>query len=448
MKKKIVPIFLIIFILLFIFSFYKITSIHKFNSNAVKENITYLSSDTFKGRLAGTFENEQASAYIKSEFQKNGLEPLNKSYYENFKVLYPEKINGTPYLKVINSQGNTIKIFNYGKDFKEDMISFKQNNISFSKNSSLTIKDNFIKVSSGKDNYVFYTPDDNNLNFRSSFDSSSKFSLLIMVKKDTLKTIKSYLNDNNTIDCFIPYKETETSVHNVIGYIKGKNSTLSPIVISAHFDHLGNDLLNNVYHGALDNASGISFVMEMSKYIKSLGTPDRDIIFAAFNGEEYGLRGSEVFANEYLSRLEGGKVFNFDMIGSDTSVPLGIMGAKDDSDETPFIHDISEICTSNNVNYNNLFADSSDHSSFRKLGIDAVTFCDNDIKRIHTPNDKSEFINTSSIDRSYNVSSKEILSLGFGRNPLVIYNKYIVTVSLVGTVISTFYLIIIYKKDV
>ncbi|WP_010233273.1 M28 family metallopeptidase [Clostridium arbusti] len=448
MKKKIASIFLIVFILISIFSFHEITSIHKFDSNAVKENINYLSSDTFKGRLAGTFENEQASAYIKSEFKKNGIKPLNKDYYENFKVIYPEKISGAPYLRVINKQGQTIKVFNYGTDFKEDMISFKQNRTSFSKGSSVTVKDTFIRVSSGKGNYVFYTPDDNNLDFRSSFDSSSKFSLLIMVKKDTLKAMENYLNDNNTIDCFIPYKETETSVNNVVGYIKGKNSSLPPIVISGHFDHLGEDLLNTTYPGALDNASGISFVMEMSKYIKSLGTPDRDIIFAAFNGEEYGLRGSEVFANEYLTRLEGGKVFNFDMIGSDNSVPLGIMGAKDDSDKTPLIYVISKICTDNNIHYNNLFEDNSDHSPFRKLGIDAITFCDNDTKRIHTPNDKAEFISTASIDRAYNVSSKEILHLSFGRNPIVMYSRYVATLSLTCTVICTFYLIVIYKKDV
>lgn len=442
MKRKLaITILLILSIITFSLSFQKKITTYNFNENEVKNNITFLSSDTFKGRMAGTFSNEMAAAYIRNEFKKNKLLPLVNDYYENFNVIYPERMKGSPYLKVKNSQGQTIKEFVYSKDFKEDMLSFDENHVIYNKDSAINYNKNYIKINNGIYNCIFYAPDNNNLQFRSSFDHNSKISLLITVTSDTLSSIKDYLKKGDSIDCFIPYKESEININNVMGYIKGRDSKLPPIVISAHFDHMGTDLSNNIYSGALDNASGICFVMELSKYIKSLGTPNRDIIFAAFNAEEYGLLGSDTFAKQFSAKLTGGKVFNFDMIGSNNSVPLNLMGAKTDSSNTPLIHSIAAICSESHINFSYDFEDSSDHSSFRKLGIDAVTFSDSDMTRIHTPNDKAEFISTASIKRCYTVASKEITGLAYNNNFWIIYNNQICIGSLVCSVVLTVALI-------
>lgn len=448
MKKKITIIsLLLISIITFGFSFQINISTHKFNENDVKSSIEYLSSDVFSGRMAGTFSNEIAAAYIRTQFRENGLEPWAVNYYEGFNAAYPQKINGYPYLKILNSKGQIIKQFTYNKDFKEDMLSFGQNHIISNKASLISYDNNILKINNGKYIYVFYVPENNNLSFRSSFDADSKISLLIEVTAPALKAIETCLTCEDTIDCFIPYEEDKTKINNVAGYIKGKNPALPPIVMCAHFDHMGTDFSDNVYHGALDNASGISFVLEMSKYIKSLGIPDRDIIFAAFNAEEFGLLGSDTFAKQYLKRLQGSKVFNFDMIGSNNSVPLCIMGAKTDTKNTPLIHSLSAICTSKQINYDYLFEDASDHSSFRKLGIEAVTFCDNDMTRIHTPNDKAEFISTSAIKRCYEVSSKEIVDLAYKDNLWILYNNYIWIISLASSIILGIALVLLHMKD-
>jgi hypothetical protein len=128
-----------------------------------------------------------------------------------------------------------------------------------------------------------------------------------------------------------------------------------------------------VYNGALDNASGIAFMLEFSKYIKSLGTPERTIIFIGFNAEEFGCLGSEHFAIKYASQLKGAKVYNFDMIGS-SAVPLTIMGGKGDNDKTEFLRSVMSTCIKEKVDYNFIFEDSSDHEAFRKNNIDAYLF--------------------------------------------------------------------------
>ncbi len=447
MNKKIITAFLILFMLLFAFSFQRFIFTYHFSSADVKKNISYLSSDVFKGRMAGTFENVAASSYIKSQFESSGIVPLSSTYYENFNVVYPEKIDGLPYLRILNKSGEVIKSFEYNKDFKEDTLSFKQNHISFSKASATNINNDFIKILSGNNICVFYAPTDNKLAFRSSFDANSKIALLIAVKKDVLNTIKDYLSKDNNVDCFIPYKENTANIHNVVGFISGRDSSLAPIVISAHFDHMGQDFSGNIYSGALDNASGISFVMEMSKYIKSLGIPDRNIIFVGFNAEEYGFKGSSAFAKTYYSKIKGGKIFNFDMIGGSSSVPLSIMGSKKDTAATPLIKEVSNICKESHIKYKTLFQDASDHSPFRQLGINAITFCDDDTTKIHTPNDKSQFINANSIEACYTVASKEILTSAFSKNPLVLYDKFILVFSAVGSVFAGIYVIQIVVKN-
>lgn len=447
MKRKLaISILLILSIITFCFSFQRKLTTYNFNEQKVKDNISYLSSDTFDGRMAGTFSNEMAAAYIRNQFEKSKLTPFVSDYYETFNVTYPKRIAGSPYLRVLNAQGQTIKDFTYNKEFKEDMLSFNQNHVVFNKNSIINYDNNYIKISNGIYNYILYVPSDNKLQFRSSFDHSSKISLLVTVTSETLKDIKTYLNKQASIDCFIPYTESDTNINNVVGYIKGADSKLPPIVISAHFDHMGVDFANNIYPGALDNASGISFVLEMSKYIKSLGTPDRDVIFAAFNAEEFGLLGSDTFAKKFSSRLTGGKVFNFDMIGSNNSVPLSLMGAKTDSSNTPFIHTMAAICTNDHINFNYNFEDASDHSSFRKLGIDAITFSDSDVTRIHTPNDKAEYISTNSIKRCYTVASEEIVGLAYKNNFWIIYNKQIWISSLACSLVFSITLIYLIRK--
>lgn len=446
MNKKLSAVFLALTLLIFSLSLGKCLSFYKFNSNSVKENITYLSSDTFKGRLPGTFGNVKASAYIKSQLKKYNIKPLGKDYYENFNIVYPEKIVGVPVLKVLDAKGEAIKIFNYGSDFKEDTLCFKQNHVTFNKNSSINITKNYIKITSGKNICVFFTPEDNNISFRSSFDADSPISMVIMVKTKTLETLKQYIQKNNTIDCYIPYKQSNTKVQNVVGCIKGKNKNLSPIVLSAHFDHLGEDLSGNIYHGALDNASGTCFILEMAHYLESLGKPDRDIIIAAFNGEEFGFKGSSAFLKEYGYNLKNAEVFNFDMIGAKSSIPLSIMGSKSDTSNTPLIKSLSNLCKDTHVKYNLMFENSSDHTSFRQNNIDAVSFCNDDISRIHTPKDTGNFIDEKSIQTCFYVVSKEILPIAFKSSPFVIYNKLILVFSGACLIICITYILFSFKK--
>lgn len=430
--KRLISTYILTILLIFLFSAFQIYYfIRPFNSSRVIDYIGYLSSDSLKGRLAGTMDNALAAQYIKEQFQVKNLQPYKGSYYESFQVKYPYKMDSKPYLKIFNQNKKLIKEFNYGTDYKEDMLNFKINNISFNKNDIAAFSDYTTQVTKGANKVVFYTPEKNNINFRSSFINDSSISLFIMVTQKTNEEINNMLKKGYTVSCYIPYEIREAQINNVTACIKGKNPKLSPIIISGHFDHVGTDLNGTIYNGALDNASGISFVMELSDYISSLGRPERDIIFVGFNAEEFGCLGSKEFVEKYRSDLNGAKVFNFDMIGSNNSVPLCIMGGNMDTNNTPLIKSAANICKSNKVYFNYLFENSSDHESFRKENIDAITFIDNDLSRIHTPNDKASYIDSKSINRCFNVISQEVIANAFNSNFIYFYYKEIMAVSLI-----------------
>lgn len=88
---------------------------------------------------------------------------------------------------------------------------------------------------------------------------------------------------------------------NIIGLFPGSDPKLNReyVVLSAHLDHLGvgrpidND---NIYNGAMDNASGVASLIEIAKRLSSAGIkPKRSILFLAWTGEEEGMLGSQYF---------------------------------------------------------------------------------------------------------------------------------------------------------
>jgi Zn-dependent M28 family amino/carboxypeptidase len=109
---------------------------------------------------------------------------------------------------------------------------------------------------------------------------------------------------------------------NVIGYLEGSDPDLKNeyIILSAHFDHIGvrkGIAADSIYNGADDNAAGTCTVIGIAKAIKDAGLkPGRSIIFAAFSGEEQGMRGSRNFVSNPPFPLSNFYAnLNFEMTG-------------------------------------------------------------------------------------------------------------------------------------
>jgi len=435
-KKSVKALLFILVLSFFYVSLKTYINLRAFNESEILDNINYLSSDSFQGRLAGTTGNIMTELYIKNTFTSLGLKPYNSNdYLQSFETFYPKRVENQPFLKIVKNNGELVKDYVYGKDYKEDMVSFSLSGIYFNVKDVDTTKP-YLLVKNNNHNILFYNPTDNNINFRSSYDYNSPYNLCLLVTKDTLNDLKDNLSKGYKVSSFIPFIDEKTLLSNVVAYLPGKTDK-PPIIFSAHFDHLGTDLNGNVYNGALDNASGISFLLELSKYVKTLGKPDRAIIFAGFNGEEFGCLGSESFATKNFEEIKNSKVINFDMIGS-YNIPLSIMAGKNDTLTTPLVKYMSSICDKENINYGNIFEDSSDHEAFRKNNIEAITLCDSDMSKIHTLKDQSKYIDTRAISRCFKVIYPELMEYGYKDNIFIKYNQSI----LIGSIILTIILIL------
>jgi Zn-dependent M28 family amino/carboxypeptidase len=106
---------------------------------------------------------------------------------------------------------------------------------------------------------------------------------------------------------------------NVAGYLEGTDKKNELLVITAHYDHLGKkDTL--IYHGADDDGSGTSAVIELAKVFNKAKHdghgPRRSILFMTVSGEEKGLLGSSYYVEHPLFPLSQTVAdLNIDMIG-------------------------------------------------------------------------------------------------------------------------------------
>ncbi len=89
---------------------------------------------------------------------------------------------------------------------------------------------------------------------------------------------------------------------NIVGLLLGTDPKLRNeyVVLSAHLDHLGvGRPINgdNIYNGAMDNASGVASLIEIAKtiYGSNAPKPKRSLLFIAWTGEEEGMLGSRYF---------------------------------------------------------------------------------------------------------------------------------------------------------
>lgn len=105
------------------------------------------------------------------------------------------------------------------------------------------------------------------------------------------------------------YLQRDFLAQNVAGMIEVNDSGLkdSYLIISAHYDHLGIGPAVNgdsIYNGALDNAIGVSVLLELARHFsESNNSVKRSIIFLAVTGEEKGLLGSTYYTDNPLVPL-------------------------------------------------------------------------------------------------------------------------------------------------
>ena len=111
----------------------------------------------------------------------------------------------------------------------------------------------------------------------------------------------------------------EKASRNVVGLLPGSETPDEAIVYMAHWDHLGThdgETGDNIYNGAVDNATGVAAIMEIAEsFRKAKVPPKRSILFLAVTLEESGLLGSKYYVAHPVIPLDKTvAVFNLDAL--------------------------------------------------------------------------------------------------------------------------------------
>jgi Zn-dependent M28 family amino/carboxypeptidase len=189
---------------------------------------------------------------------------------------------------------------------------------------------------------------------------------------------------NAKVETTLKTRSQRVTAPNVVGIMRGADQTFKEdfIVYSAHWDHLGmrpGQLGDNIYNGAVDNATGIAGLLAIAKAFTDLEyKPKRSILFIATTAEEQGLLGAEFYARNPLVPLAktvaNVNLDSMNVLGTTTDItPLG-------AERSSLGKIIEEVAKASHVTIapdprpeqGSFYR--SDHFPFAKAGVPAVSF--------------------------------------------------------------------------
>jgi hypothetical protein len=201
-------------------------------------------------------------------------------------------------------------------------------------------------------------------------------------------------------------REIKTA-ENVVGLIEGSDPRVKneAVVFTAHYDHLGVGGDGSIYHGADDDGSGTSVLLELAEAFSMNPTkPKRSVLFLAVSGEEKGLLGSAYYVQNPLIPLEKTVAnINMDMVGrvdekyqqqkiENYTYVIGSDKISTDLDSLLNVANKESENLTLDYTYNdesdpNQFYRRSDHFNFARNGIPVVFFFTGIHEDYHRPTD-------------------------------------------------------------
>lgn len=413
----------------------------------MRVKLTILASDDFQGRETGTEGQKKASAYLENFYKEIGLQgPANGTYRQKFSMYQSDwsdvyikgkggkKMNGVDF--IFSGSANMDKEMKLSSmyigngDGIENMdVKGKGVVVAGASREALgKIRATGVKaifVMSGNDEQFMQTmPRQARFRLKSRLrsgkeltgDESIIFNITKKMGAELLNTSIEKLDANvaspasikpRTIRFQVKEKLAEIATENMVAFLEGTDLKDEILVISSHYDHIGQNedgtVINN---GADDDGSGTTGVMEIAEAFAQAANegnrPRRSILFLNVTGEEKGLLGSAYYADNPLFPLEKTvNDLNIDMIGrvdpdheNDRNYIYAI-GSEKLSSHLKVISEFANITyTGLNLDYRyddpedkNRFYYRSDHYNFAKKGIPIIFYFNGVHADYHRPTD-------------------------------------------------------------
>ena len=194
----------------------------------------------------------------------------------------------------------------------------------------------------------------------------------------------------------------EMQSQNVVAELKGEGDDV--VIVGAHYD-----VAPQTQSGPNDNTSGTATVLLLAKVLADQSLPFT-VKFILFGAEETGLYGSSQYVSS-LRNLELGRIkgmVNFDVVG--TGPFIAMIGNSELVEFALGEAETLEIKAEEGVLPPGA---SSDHHSFEQVGVPVLMLYVPDISRIHTPNDKLEFVQSERLGEAFLLAEAILLSTEF-----------------------------------
>jgi len=182
---------------------------------------------------------------------------------------------------------------------------------------------------------------------------------------------------------------------NVVARIPGTERSDRVIVITAHYDHLG-ERNGEIFNGADDNASGVAAMLAIARLFAA-SPPRHTIVFAALDAEESGLRGAQAFVADPPVPLSSIALnVNLDMVGRNAAGELWVAGTHHLPVLKPFVERMAADAPVRlrighdrpGVPGQDDWTGSSDHGAFHARGIPFLYFGVEDHADYHKESDE------------------------------------------------------------
>jgi hypothetical protein len=218
------------------------------------------------------------------------------------------------------------------------------------------------------------------------------------------------------------FKQTFPDGVNVLSKITGTTRPGEYVIIGAHYDHhgsCGNVGGDTICNGATDNATGVAMVIEMAERF-AVDPPDRTVVFALWDAEEDGLKGSNYYVNNPVVPLASTVAYiNLDIQGANLLPTLRnhtfAIGAGSGGAVLESVVDAAYAgSTLDGQQLSAIFGlFRSDYANFLGKSVPTVFFSDSTGPCYHTPKDEFEIVDWDKLDAQTEVLYETAVALAY-----------------------------------
>ena len=350
--------------------------IDSIRAEELREKLSYIASEKFKGRGNGTPELNMAAEYIAAVFEKNGIKPSGDdgSYYQRFRV-YSSRLGPNNTLRVRGS-GEFDADLKVRSDFIPELWSGsgavtaplqliedgRSNGVNLTGKIAVEMED---RVTSDDPEFpanasegvrlqeagavavvIVQSFSGRNTGYIAGLSESFRDDLpvrltpmagldvpdypripVVVLSADAGRQLLAELRKPQANVVATLNVDVERRIHatqNVIGLVEGSDAARKNevVVVGAHYDHDG-EAFGQIWYGADDNGSGTAALLELAEaFAPASPRPARSVMLVAWAGEEKGLLGSRYYVHHPVFPLNRTvAMFQMDMIGRDEEHP-------------------------------------------------------------------------------------------------------------------------------